>query len=454
MSATWALASELMSLRACDLSKADREQVGQLLMDWCGVAYAGASLPWSLGMRRWAARFNGTGQARLLGTDMLVAPSVAALVNGTAAHGFELDDTHDASMSHPGAVVISAALAVGSEQASSGLDIMAAIVAGYEAMTRIGEAAGANHVIEHGFHPTALFGGFGAAAATTRLLGADTAGLLTAWGHVLSLAGGAMQFSDESSGTAVKRVHAGYAAQHGVMAAELAAEGVSAPMEAIEGKFGFLALFGHNPDPRLLARQPSAEWAVHRISFKPYPCCRLFHSLIDGIRDLTGDFTLPVPQVQRVTVGGPAVLGQQHMLRRPGSVMAAQYSLPFVVGATLLHGDRQFDLYREDILDDPAILAIADKVDCVTDEALERSYPAHFGTSVAFELQDGRRLATTVLDSVGTPANRMSSAQLSRKAVDLLHRVRPDYNEASLFSAIWSFAEALNPKQLDRALLG
>ena len=453
-SATQRLAAELVGLRGQDLSEADREQVCRLLLDHCGVAYAGASLPWSLGLRRWAARFDGTGRAPLLGTFMRVAPSVAGLVNGTAAHGYEMDDTHDPSMSHPGAVVISAALAVGSDRAASGLDVMAAIVAGYEAMARIGEAAGANHVIEGGFHPTALFGGFGAAAAAARLMGCDATTLLTAWGHVLSLAGGSMQFSDERAGTAVKRVHAGYAAQHGIMAAELAAEGVSAPQDALEGKFGLLALFGHDTDATRLGRLGGEGWAVHRISFKPYPCCRLFHSLIDGLRELTGGFELPPQRITRVTVGGPSVLAQQHMMRRPTSVMAAQYSLPFVVGATLLHGDAQLGLYRDDRLADPAILGLADRVDCVADRDLEASYPAHFGTSVSIECEGGEPLATRVLDSVGTPANPMTQHQLRTKAADLVRSVAPSFDLDALSAAIWQLPDAPGLEMLNAALLG
>ena len=95
--------------------------------------------------------------------------SFAALANGTCAQGFELDDVHLPSVSHPGAVVISAALALGEERGVDGKRFIEAVVAGYEAMARIGSTVGSAHV-DHGFHPTASHGTFGAAAAAAKIL--------------------------------------------------------------------------------------------------------------------------------------------------------------------------------------------------------------------------------------------------------------------------------------------
>jgi len=225
-------AREILAIGHGRLSPADRDQVRYLLFDCLGVSRVGATLAWAKAMTEWAGRFRGSGKAPIVGTGLEVAPSVAALINGTAAHGYELDDTHDASMSHPGAVVIPAAMAVAAEIGTSADELTAAVASGYEAMTRVGMAAHAHRVIQDGYHPTALFGGFGAAAAAACLLNLDEHGLARAWGHVLSLAGGSMQFSDEREGTTVKRLHAGYAAQNGVLAAELAQRGISAPARA------------------------------------------------------------------------------------------------------------------------------------------------------------------------------------------------------------------------------
>ena len=175
------LAEEMSGLAYEALAPEDVEQVKRLLLDHVGVAWRGSDMPWSRALAGWAATLgngngNGSGSA-IVGTPARAAPSIAALVNAAAAHGMELDDTHDESLSHPGAPVIATALAVGTATGATGEAVIAAIVAGYEVMARAGMAAGAADIIEHGFHPTALFGGFGAATAAAKLYGLDAAGM-------------------------------------------------------------------------------------------------------------------------------------------------------------------------------------------------------------------------------------------------------------------------------------
>ena len=288
---THEMAEQLLAIAAQPLPEQDAEQVKRLVLDYLGVSLRGAGTPWTESLIQWAERYQGTGSATVANSPLRVAPHVAALVNGTAAHGYELDDTHDPSMSHPGAVVISAALAVASETRSSGAQFLSAVAAGYQAMGRLGMAANAGRVMERGFHPTALFGPFGAAVAAVALHGLDAATLAGAWGHALSLTGGSMQFSDEPEGTTVKRLHAGYAASHGVMAAELAKASIGAPVRSLDGKHGFLSMFGSEPNPSRLLREEGERLEIHRISMKPYSCCRLFHSLIDALQEATNDFS-------------------------------------------------------------------------------------------------------------------------------------------------------------------
>lgn len=440
MNASRALAEDMTALTFETMSPADVEQVNRLLLDYMGVAYGGVQLPWAVGLRNWASRFEGTGEAGLLGSGTRTAAHVAALVNGATAHGYELDDTHDASTSHPGGVIISAALAVGAEVGATGPELIAAIAAGYEAMARIGMAANAAEGMEFGHHPTAMLGGFGAGTAAARLMKLDVAGLLTSWGFVLSLTGGSMQFSDEPAGTMVKRCHAGFGAKNGVLAAEFAGLGLSAPQSAIDGKYGYLALYGKHPDVGRLTKSPGTPLEIHRISLKPYSCCRLFHSLIDGLGEVTDGHRVDLDSIEHIHVRGPRAIPEQHMLRRPTSVMAAQYSLPFVVGATLAFGPKRYDAYRTENLKDGRILRLADLVDASADAAIEAHFPEHFGTAVEMRFKDGTVRSATVLDSVGTPARPMSVAQIRDKASGLISQVDPGFSLDALADSIWSIA--------------
>jgi len=305
-------------------------------------------------------------------------------------------------------------------------------------MARVGMAAHAHQVIQDGYHPTALFGGFGAAAAAACLLNLDEHGLARAWGHVLSLAGGSMQFSDEREGTAVKRLHAGYAAQNGVLAAELAQRGISAPARALDGRYGFLALYAKRPRLDALSVKADVPLQIHSISIKPYSCCRLFHSLIDGLREVSGGFKLPYEAITRIDVSGPDCMLDHHMMRRPTSVMAAQYSMPFIVGATLAYGPHRFDAYREDRLGDARILGIVDKVEGAADAEIEAQFPAHMGTAVAITLRDGSVRTARVMDSRGTPANPLSLDELTGKAQGLMHDVDRRADMAATRARIWA----------------
>src|SRR5262245_27498438 len=430
-------AGEILAIGSGGLSLADQDQVRYLVLDCLGVSRVGATLAWTRAMTEWAGRFAGSGKAPIVSTPLEVAPSIAALINATAAHGYEFDDTHDSSMSHPGAVVISAATAVAAEVGASADALTAAIASGYEAMTRVGMAADAHQVIQDGYHPTALFGGFGAAAAAAHLMNLDKHGLARAWGHVLSLAGGSMQFSDEPEGTTVKRLHAGYAAQNGVLAAELAARGISAPARALDGKYGFLALYAKRPHLDVLSVKPGVALQIHRISIKPYSCCRLFHSLIDGLREVSEDFALPNNAIERIEVSGPSCMLDQHMMRRPASVMAAQYSMPFIVGATLAYGPHRFDAYRQDRLEDARILGIVGKVEGAADAEIEAQFPLHMGTAVAVTLSDGSVRSARVMDSRGTPANPLSLDELTDKARGLMRDVDPKFDVTATRARIW-----------------
>ena len=437
-----ALVEELAAIRFEDLSGDDVAQLETLILDQTAVALYGASTPWGGAIKAYAERMDGTGAAPVIASEARVIPTIAALANGAMTHSYELDDTHDVSMSHPGSVVISSAVATAIEYGATGRDLFAAIAGGYEAVGRIGAAANAKEVIEFGFHPTGVFCGFGAVVASARLRGLGVEQICHGWGHMLSLASGAMQFADEPAGTAVKRMHAGYAAHNALLAVEMAASGVAAPEMAIDGRFGFLNLFGRDSDASLLERVPGARLELHNISIKPYSCCRLFHSTIDALETVTDNFTADIETIEKIVIRGPQSHADQHMIRRPTSVMAAQYSLPFIVGATLAEGPQAYDAYGEDRHSDPKILRLADMVETQHDADIEAVFPRHFGSGVDITMKDGTVRSETLLDSVGTPGRPMNKQQVVAKAVGLTASVAPAFDAQAAMAVIESLKQS------------
>ena len=231
---------------------------------------------------------------------------------------------------------------------------------------------------------------------------------------------------------------------------EFSLNGVEAPRRAIDGKYGFIHLHGRDPRPEVLD-QPAPTLAIHEISMKPYACCRQFHSAIDALRVTTADFT-KVDRIKGIIIRGPRILKDQHMQMRPESSMAAQYSLPYVVGATLAYGPSRHDAFAVENLQDRGILDWADIVKVEYDEELQSVFPEHFGTEVEITFDDGSAATDRILDSRGTPALPLSWEQIAEKASSLAQDIRPGLDMDGLQSAVRGLRAAPNINALDMVL--
>ena len=351
--ATRTLAEFVIGTRARDLPPDLFDLAKLYVLDYLGVALYGATKPWSRVVARRARRLagGGGGPATVLGAGWRAAPELAVLVNGAAGHAFELDDVHDESGCHPGTVVIPSALAVAEDRGASGADVLAAVVLGYEVMCRVGLAVGNPGHIVRGFHPTGTQGPFGGAAAAGRLLGLDAGRMVDALALAASFAGGLMEFS--LSGGMVKRLHAGRAAEGGVLAAYLAGDGLTGPATALEGRYGFCAAFTDTPDLGSLTDRLGERWAIREITVKPYACCSELHSMIDAVRAIKDAHAFDPGDVDRVVIEVASKVVEQNGLDGTTSIMAAQYSAPYNAALALARDARDPRIYADETLSDP-----------------------------------------------------------------------------------------------------
>ena len=407
------LSEFLSTLRLGDVPPRIVERAKDLVLDHLGVALHSANLPWSKIVRDYADATGDKAESTLYGRSERVGRRVAALANGTAAHGIELDDTHDESFSHPGTVVIPAALAVAEARNATGRDFLTAVIAGYEAQCRTGAAATA--AMSKGFHGTAVSGVFGATAATASLLKSSGQQLESAFGLAVSMASGVMQFTEDPEGNMVKRLHGGLPAHNGILAAELAAAGLRGPREGIEGRYGFVRMFAHTDDASRVTRKLGESWEIDQISVKLYACCRMFHAFVDAIRECRSDSGVRTEDIETAEIVGPQMLLEGRMQYRPRSVMSAQYSLPYAVAATLLLDPQDPRSFSEESMIRPDVLAIMDKVTGTADPELDRLLPAKYPGGVRFTLKDGRVVARTLFDSVGTPERPLDRDGIASK---------------------------------------
>ncbi|VWC59903.1 MmgE/PrpD family protein [Burkholderia lata] len=356
------------------------------------------------------------GGASLWGTRRTAGARDAAFVNGIAAHALELDDS--GGCDHSGAVVLPAVLAALScaGRPVTGRECVAAIVLGYDVGRRVLEAAGGYAVHNGaGWHSTLSCGVFGAAAASARVLGLDAARTRDALGHAASFSGGLWSFIHDGSQT--KRLHAGRAAEGGVLAALLAREGISGPARVFDdvwgGFFNTFATRSHAPDA--LTDGLGEHWKLMRCSIKPHASCRSAHAAVDAALQLADGRTLDAGEIERVVVRASAFVARMCGGRDLSTLSSAQMSLPYAVAAALAFGDTGIGVYRDERRTDPRVAALLARIEVDVDPALgDLDEP-----TVILHRANGTRESRHVPIALGDPRNPLSDAALLEKFREL-----------------------------------
>ena len=363
------------------------------------------------------AELGGRPDATVIGHDALPAAN-AAFANAMLCHGLDFDDTHSDSVSHVSTVTCPAALAVGEANGLSGGEVLTAIVAGNEAITRLGAAAsGRFHA--RGFHPTAICGIFGAACATARLTGAGTETTASALGIAGSMASGLFAYLED--GTATKPIHPAWAAHGGILAVRLATLGAEGPPSVLEGKFGlyhaFLGAERGEIDIDAQLADLGSRWETPRIAYKPFPVCHFMHGSLGAAAEASGRTLSPDGIVSVVVTvpeaGVSLVLEPAAQKIAPRSDYEGKFSLQYSVASMLVRGHVAVSDFSEDAIADPAVLAVAAKVTYETPEY--PTYPQAFPGGVRVTLADGTVLERDFPYQKGGPENPMSDDEVRAK---------------------------------------
>lgn len=387
-------------VRARQTTPSDLAAAERFVRDWLGSFVAGGATPVGRILGAYGAR------ARDLEGRVFLAAA--------RSHVTETDDLHRTSVTHPGCVVVPVALLLGRETGARGHAVLRATLAGYEVMTRVGEALGPAHYRIH--HNTATAGVFGAAAAAAALLDLDEDGWVWALGSAGTQAAGLWQFNEE--GAMSKPLHAGHAAASGLRAALLAAEGLTGPERILEGDKGlFRALCPDALPEAVLADAPG--WKLPETSMKPYPCCRHVHPAIDAALEVR--HALEGRTLERIGIESyPAALDVTDR-PDPRTPHEARFSLQYAVARTLLHGRPGLDAFEAAALGDPAIRSMLARTSVAVDEALAAAYPARWGARITLRTEDGQRLEVLRETATGDPDHPLDDATLDAK-VDGLFR--------------------------------
>ncbi|OYW10217.1 MAG: hypothetical protein B7Z53_01410 [Rhodospirillales bacterium 12-71-4] len=387
------------------------------ILDLVGVMLATRAEPMAQAARRAAVAADPGAGAQILGETEEVSPMAAAFVNGVLTAVLEFDDTHIESFIHPTAPVLAAVLAELPRRRPDGAALLTAVLAGMELTCRLGLVPPVRlHTL--GFHPTAVFGIFGATLALARLRGLDAATTADALGHAGSLSAGLNAAFED--GSATKMMHVGMAATGALRAVALAEAGLSGPRPVFEGRFGwFRSHVQGEPDLRLdrIGAGLGEEWAVLDIAAKVHPCAFTMMPHIEATLALRAAHGIRPADVAGIL----CLIGRRSFAtmcepvadkRRPATSWHGRISLQHTVAEALVRGRMDKGAYAEDALRDPQVNALADLVTYEDDPA---TVPTRSGGEVRITLRDGRVLAHRIEDMRGTRANPMTEADVLAK---------------------------------------
>lgn len=354
-----ALAGWAADLAYDDIPVDVRQHLKYCLLDAFGCGLYGATQPWGRIVSATALETTGLGQAALFAGGGCASPAEAALANGTAVHGFEIDDVHVASSLHPGAVVIPAVLAAMTGQIVSGRELITALAAGYEAGIRVGICAGVMHSTS-GYHVTASVGTVAAGISAARVMGLDAEAALNALGIATTQASGLYSARKNAM---TKRLHAGIAARAGVTGAFLGRRGFTGATDVLEAPFGgfFSTLQGEHP-PESLLEGLGDRWETARVGFKAYASCASSHTTVDALDELMAQgLTADTLERLELSLGrkGAINVGWDYV---PGTVVSAQMNAQYVAAVKLLEGEVFVRQFRDELLADPRVLNLVSRI--------------------------------------------------------------------------------------------
>src|SRR5579871_2103413 len=417
------------------------------LLDYLAVAIRGSREESARAVQRMVQHSGAAGCATVIGTPIRTLPALAALANGAASHGIELDDTHGGGSIHLGAVMYSVALAL-AETVETPPDLFfCAVVAGYEAAARIAMAVQPKQHYALGFHPTQTCGVFGAAITAAKLLRLTPDQTLAAVVIAGSMAAGSMEFLAEGAWT--KRIHPVLGAQNGIQAALLAAESFTGPRHILEGRDGFLQGYSRDPRPERLTQALGESFEILRTAVKPHACCRYMQGPIDAILGLTREHGIQPGAIAKIEVavleaGWGIVCEPRARKYHPESIVDAQFSMPFGAAVAVVCGAAGLDQFTVEQIRSPLLQRIMERVVLEKDNRLEETFPREWPARAAIHLTDGRSYEKFVRYPKGDPENPLTWEEMTAKFRSLADGILPADGCARVIGGI----AAANPAAL------
>jgi len=354
------------------------------LLDALGNILGAYEMPWSQMVINIVKQTGGTPQSTVMGEETKYPVVMAALANGTMAHGIDADDSGARpSWAHPGSCIIPAAFATAEAEKCSGEDLLTAIVAGYEVGCRF-DSAMYPGMRDRGFHATGVAGTIGAVAAVGKILGLNVDEMVNAFGLAGIQAAGLEEWL--TTGDMSKRLHAGKAAMNGVLAGLLAREGYTGPASVFEGKYGLMATHADHYDLGRLTEGLGIEYKILKCKFKPYACCHELCPPITMALEMQKQHGIKIEDIEKIRIGLNHVTAE-NQLKVAETPLHAQNHPAVAVAIALVEG-KVFMREFFDCYSDPRVVELGKKAEVYTDSEIDSVFPSKIGTRLEIITKD------------------------------------------------------------------
>ena len=376
------------NLKVEDIPKTVIEKLNIIVMDSIGLMVSAKNEPYILSL---VDALNERGDCNLIGHNQKVSPFNAAIINGTAVHGEDFDDTFEGTPVHVGAVMVPAMLAVAEAKNLSGQELLKGLAIGSELICRLALVA-PTAVHRQGFHPTAIFGAFGSSAGISSSIGCSQKQITSALGIVGSMASGIIEYLAE--GTSTKRLHPGWAAGCGWQSANIAKSGFIGPRTVFEGTHGVFNTFAKTnikPDFLHITNNLGSRWECANLAIKPYACGTMAQPFIDCAIKLKNKIS-NIDEIDKIIaqVGEGTVHRLWEPLKEkqnPSSPYGAKFSVPYCIAVGLIDGEAGLKQFTHERLKDSNIIKLASKVTYEINPNDE--YPKNYTGDITIYKKDG-----------------------------------------------------------------
>lgn len=398
------------------------ERAKYLILDAVGNALASTYYDFAHRILSGIRSLGEEGGSAVIGMPVRLPLRDAVLMNGALVHGLDYDDTHIRAIIHASASALPCALGVAEHIGASGRDFLAAYILGIEVATRISAAAkGGFHQI--GFHPTGLIAHFSCALIAGRLLRLNATQLTMAQGVVGSTAAASHEFRE--TGAWNKRLHPGWAGVAGITAAALARSGFVAPETVYEGRFGLYKSHLGNLESKVtygtITEALGEKWETPEVAIKPFPVCHFIHACADAALAVRRQHRLNPADITHVRAFIPKetihIIAEPLAVKlRPSTSYQAKFSVQFCIAACLARGKLGLAELESDVLADPEVLRLADKIECEADP--NSAFPKYFSGGVTVTTKDGDKFAHMEPINRGAGERALSEGEIVAKFMD------------------------------------